>query len=127
MSKDANDNMGKPQRVDIDTNRNLVYIAMARDPADLDGDGVSDSSENSFGFDTYKNMADSYDFLGVAEMDGADQDFIRGYTGKVDDEIRARLAEREAMTTRPYCVAEDWAMPGCQSYDFFGPPECKRR
>lgn len=29
MSKDANDNMGKPQRVDIDTNRNLVYIARA--------------------------------------------------------------------------------------------------
>ena len=42
------------------------------------------------------------------------------YGGKSDDEIRARLAER-SVSAKDYAVAQDWAKPGCQSIEAFGP------
>lgn len=83
---------------------------------DMDSDGVADDCEQQFGFDTYQDMPESYNFAVVS-----------GLASGSDNEIRARLAERDVMTTKPYNVKLDWAMPGCQSENIWGPPECYQR
>ena len=81
---------------------------------DKDGDQVSNDCESKFGFVTYVDIGDSYNF------NSKDEAFEKVYGGKSDDEIRARLAER-SVSAKDYAVAQDWAKPGCQSIEAFGP------
>ena len=80
---------------------------------DKDRDQVSDDCESKFGFVTYVDIGDSYNFNSKKAV------FQDVYGGKSDDEIRARLAER-SVSAKDYAVAQDWAKPGCQSIEAFG-------
>ena len=90
-----------------------IYKASERKP-DKDGDQVSDDCESKFGFVTYVDIGDSYNF------NSKKAGFQDVYGGKSDDEIRARLAER-SVSANDYNVKLDWAKPGCQSIEDFGP------
>lgn len=83
--------------------------------ADMDRDQVADDCEGNYGFDTYVNMNASYNFL------DKNAKFSSVYADYVDDEIRARLAERSIQAGKDYIVSKDWAKPGCQSIEAFGP------
>ena len=61
---------------------------------------------------TDKNRKDTYGFA-----------LIRGfskYAEYADDEVNARFAE-ESAEAKGYDIFKDWAKPGCQSKDPFGP------
>ena len=92
----------------------------SRGKRDLDGDDVADVNESAFGLTTYPNVAASYDFL-----DKRTNEVYKVYLPFVDDEIRARLKSRDILKGGYYDPSEDWAKPGCQSGDYYGPPKGK--
>ena len=92
----------------------------SRGKRDLDGDDVADVNESAFGLTTYPNVAASYDFL-----DKRTNEVYKEYLPYVDDEIRARLKSRDILKGGYYDPSEDWAKPGCQSGDYYGPPKGK--
>lgn len=79
---------------------------------DMDGDGVFDPNERSkvYYIKTNVGVSDSYGF--GSRVDGS------MYSQIGDNEINARAAEREAYN---YDIFKDWAKPGCQSKDEYGP------
>lgn len=77
-----------------------------RGPTDSDNDGVGNIYEpNLLSIRTDPNDADSYNMAG-------------SYSGYGDNEIRCRKSE---LTPVGYDIKKDWAYPGCQSKDPFGP------
>lgn len=92
---------------------NRLKVITTDDKVDADKDGVVDTQEDAgtYGFVTVSSLSDSY---GIGQADeGFDE-----YTKYGDNEINARLAERQAYG---YNIFQDWAKPGCQSKDAFGP------
>jgi len=80
---------------------------------DTDGDGIAD--ENEWGYDgvyTDINDPDTYNLGGSYATDG-------------DQEVRCRKAELNL--TIKYYPELDWANPGCQSYNQWGPLPGNRR
>lgn len=73
---------------------------------DTDGDGIGDSGESTYQeVNTVSNDPDTYNIGG-------------GYSTYGDDEIRCRKIELSPVS---YDASKDWANPGCQSKNQFGP------
>ena len=95
-------------------------VAGQRDvSADDDGDGVDTEVETNgifadgvFAVKTDKNRKDTY---GFALIPGFSE-----YAEYADEEVNARFAE-ESAEAKVYDIFKDWAKPGCQSKDPFGP------
>ncbi|MEO7342491.1 MAG: hypothetical protein ABI073_16570 [Luteolibacter sp.] len=94
----------------------LYHITMYADlagKADVDQDGVADSSEGSLaGIQSSTAHPDTY---GISSLGGSYSD----YAAFGDEEVRGM--KQESNVTFPVLPKKDWANPGCQSANQHGP------
>ncbi len=94
----------------------LYHITMYADltgKADVDADGVADSSEGSLG--GIQSSAAHPDTYGLSSLGGV----YAVYATYGDEEVRGM--KQESNVTFPVLPTKDWANPGCQSADQHGP------
>ncbi len=89
----------------------LTIFDDARGKVDSDGDGVADSSE--YGLNGVNSDPNDGDTFHMRDTYGA------VYSSYGDNEIRCR--KKELTLTIKYFPKQDWANPGCQSKNQFGP------